>query len=285
MGADLVVDKLAIELIRRHLVTETIGRHMYLFDHTASTNVALRELASGGAEEGTDVLAEAQSAGRGRMGQAWFSPPGLNLYISVLLRPNILLAAVPVLSFIGSLALSDAVSAFGLPAVIKWPNDVLVEGRKVAGCLVEVAERIGHLDHVILGAGINLNVPARELNDSLGAAAVGTGSMSELAGQPVDRNLFAATFLNFLERWLRVYQTDGSRAVLAAWRSRDTLIGQDVEIRGHDGTYPGWVLGVADDGYLLIEDSAGVCHRLLTEEIRLLPKRGFDAQDACDVKS
>src|SRR5262249_28172689 len=182
MNRDLVVDKLAIELIRRHLLTETIGRHLYLFDHTASTNVALRELASGGAEEGTVVLAEAQSAGRGRMGQAWFSPPGLNLYISVLLRPNILLAAVPVLSFIGALALSDAGRALGVPGVIKWPNDVLVEGRKVAGCLVEVGERIGHLDPVILGAGINLNVPARELNASLGAAAVGAGSMSELAG-------------------------------------------------------------------------------------------------------
>jgi len=285
MNRDLVVDKLGIELIRRHLLTETIGRHLYLFDHTASTNVALRELASGGAEEGTAVLAEAQSAGRGRMGQAWFSPPGLNLYVSVLLRPNISLRAVPVLSFIGSLALGDAVSAFGLPAVIKWPNDILVEGRKVAGCLVEVAERSGRLDHVILGAGINLNVPARELNDTLGAAAVGAASMSELAGHAVDRNLFAATFLNFLESWLCVYQTEGPRAVLAAWRSRDTLIGQDVEIRGHDGTYPGWVLGIADDGYLLVEDSAGVCHRLLTEEIRPLPKRGFDPQGAWGVKS
>ena len=285
MNADLVVDKLAIELMRRHLVTETIGRHIYLFDQIASTNMALRELATGGAGEGTVVLAEAQSAGRGRMGQAWLSPPGLNLYVSVLLRPNIPLTAVPVLSFIGSLALSDAVSAFGLPAVIKWPNDVLVEGRKVAGCLIEVAERAGHLDHVIVGAGINLNVPARELNDMLGTAAVGAGSMSELAGQPVDRNVFAATFLNFLERWLRVYQTNGPFAVLAAWRGRDTLIGQDVEIRGHDGSYPGWVLGVSDDGYLLVEDSAGVCHRLLTEQIRPLPKRGFDAQDACGVKS
>jgi len=285
MSADLVVDKLSIELIRRHLVTETIGRHMYLFDEIPSTNAALRELATAGAAEGMVVLAETQSAGRGRMGRAWFSPPGLNLYVSVLLRPSIPLAGVPVLSFIASLALTDAVAAFGLPAVIKWPNDVLVEDRKVAGCLIEVAERAGHPEYVILGAGINLNVPDRELNDTLGTAAVGAGSMSELAGQAVDRNVFTATFLNFLERWLRVYQTDGSRAVLAAWRSRDALIGQDVEIRGRDETYRGSVLGVADDGYLLIEDSAGVCHRLLTEEIRLLPKRGFDAQDACDVKS
>jgi BirA family biotin operon repressor/biotin-[acetyl-CoA-carboxylase] ligase len=284
MNADLVVDKLSIEPIRRHLVTETVGRHMYLFDQIPSTNAALRELATAGAQEGTVVLAETQSAGRGRMGQAWFSPPGLNLYVSVLLRPDLPLAAVPVLSFIASLALSDAVSAFGTPAVIKWPNDVLVEDRKVAGCLVEVAERAGRLDHVILGVGINLNVPARDLNDTLGAAALGAGSLSELAGHTVDRNLFTATFLNFLESWLRVYGTDGPRAVLAAWRRRDVLIGQDVEIRGHDGTYRGWVLGVADDGYLLVEDSDGVCHRLVTEQIRPLastrrtPARGFVAR-------
>jgi BirA family biotin operon repressor/biotin-[acetyl-CoA-carboxylase] ligase len=265
-----VVDKLAIQRIRRHLATEIVGGHIYLFDQIRSTNAALRDLALAGAEEGTVVLAEAQIAGRGRMGSTWFSPPALNLYVSVLFRPPIALAAVPVFSFIASLALTDAVWSVGLPAAIKWPNDVLVDGQKVAGCLVDVAERSGQVEHVILDAGINVNVPTKELTATLGEAGQGAGSMSELAGRPVDRNVFTAAFLNFLERWLSVYRTDGPSAVLSAWRSRDALVGQDVEVRSEDSTYRGWVLGVADDGYLLVEDAAGVCRRLLTEEIRPL---------------
>jgi len=274
MTASLVVDKLSIDLIRRHLATEIIGRHMYLFDAIPSTNAALRDLAVSGAEEGTVVLAETQSAGRGRMGAAWFSPPGLNLYVSVLLRPPIALAAVPVFSFIGSLALTDAVWSVGLPAAIKWPNDVLVEDGKVAGCLVDVAAAEAHVDHVILGAGINLNVSTRELHSILGAAGKGAGSVSERAGHAVDRNVFTAAFLNSLERWLTVFRADGRNAVLAAWRSRDALCGHEVDIRGEGPTYRGRALGVDDEGYLLVEDAGGARHRVRTGEIR--PARGAD---------
>lgn len=265
---NLVVDKLALKRIRRSLATEIIGRHIYLFDQIPSTNVALRDLALAGAEEGTVVLAEAQIAGRGRMGSAWFSPPGLNLYVSVLFRPPLALTAVPVFSFIASLALTDAAWSTGLPAAIKWPNDILVEGHKVAGCLVDVAGTGGRVDHVILGAGINLNVPSYALCATLGDAGKAAGSMSELAGHPVDRNVFTATFLNALERWLTVYRTDGPRAVLAAWRTRDALSGQEVDVRGEGASYHGRALGIGDDGYLLVEDAAGRRHRVLTGEIR-----------------
>jgi BirA family biotin operon repressor/biotin-[acetyl-CoA-carboxylase] ligase len=268
MKTELVVDKLSIKRIRRDLATEILGRHMYLFDAIPSTNAALRQLALSGAEEGTVVLAETQSAGRGRMGSTWFSPPELNLYVSVLLRPAVTLAEVPVCSLIASLALTDAVWATGLPAAIKWPNDILVEGRKVAGCLVDVAGAGGRVDHVILGAGINLNVPTDALCATLGDAGKAAGSMSELAGHPVDRNVFTATFLNALERWLTVYRTDGPRAVVAAWRARDALSGQEVDVRGEGAPYHGRAVGIGDDGYLLVEDAAGGRYRVLTGEIR-----------------
>jgi len=269
MNGKLLVDKLSIEQIRRNLFTEVVGRHMYLFDAVPSTNAALRQLALAGADEGTVVLAEAQSAGRGRMGHAWFSPPGLNLYVSVLLRPAVTLADVPVFSLIASLALSEAVWAMGLPAKIKWPNDVLVDGRKVAGCLVDVAASGEDVSHVILGVGINLNVATTELCAALGAAGTPAGSMSELAGHAIDRNVFTALFLNFLERALTMYRSDGPRAVLAAWRSRDALAGVEVDVRGEGTPYHGHVLGIGDDGYLLVEDTAGVRRRVLTAEVRV----------------
>lgn len=124
-------DGLSIDRIRQRLSGQTVGHRIELSGEVSSTNTVLRDLARAGAPEGTVVLAEAQSAGRGRLGRHWFSPPGVNLYASILFRPTIPPQAVPVFSFIASLALSDAISAEGAPATIKWPNDILVEGRKV----------------------------------------------------------------------------------------------------------------------------------------------------------
>jgi BirA family biotin operon repressor/biotin-[acetyl-CoA-carboxylase] ligase len=192
------------------------------------------------------------------MGTAWFSPPGLNLYVSVLLRPPIPLAAVPVFSFIASLALTDAVWATGLSASIKWPNDVLVDGRKVAGCLADVHARGSQALHVILGAGINLNVPSGELRSALGSAAARSAAgMAELAGRRIDRNVFTAGVLNHLERWLTTYHRDGPAAVLTAWRSRDALAGRQVSVSGEGSPYDGRALGVDDVGYLVVETDSG----------------------------
>jgi BirA family biotin operon repressor/biotin-[acetyl-CoA-carboxylase] ligase len=274
MKTELIVDRLSVDRIRRHVVTDAVGRHIYLFDEIPSTNDALRELARAGAEEGTIVLAEGQSAGRGRMGAAWFSPSGLNLYVSVLFRPLIALASVPVFSFIASLAMTDAIWSIGLSATIKWPNDVLVDGRKVGGCLVDIATTAGHVDHVILGTGINLNVPSAELRATLGDAASAAGSMAELAGHLVDRNVFTATLINYLERWLNVYTMDGPTAILTAWRSRDALAGQDVVVCGEGTTYRGRADGVDGTGYLIVQDAAGVRHRVRTGEIRLAGATG-----------
>ena len=160
-------DSLCIDLIRRHLSTETVGSRIILYGGVSSTNVVLRGRAARGAVEGTVVLAEEQVHGRGRGGRAWFSPPGLNLYVSVLFRPQINLREVPRLSFIASLGLTDAIRAEGLPAQIKWPNDVLVDGRKVAGTLVETADAGGALRHVILGVGVNVNVDDEALTIAL----------------------------------------------------------------------------------------------------------------------
>jgi BirA family transcriptional regulator, biotin operon repressor / biotin---[acetyl-CoA-carboxylase] ligase len=253
-----VVDKLSIDRIRRHLVTGVIGRHLYLFDAIGSTNDALRGLALAGAEEGTVVLAEAQNAGRGRMGATWFSPPGLNLYVSVLLRPAIPLTAVPVFSFVGSLALTDAVWAAGLSAWIKWPNDVLVDGGKVAGCLADVHARANAVDHVILGAGINLNVRASDIDHALGAME-GTppAGMASLAGRPIDRNAFTASLLNYLERWVTTYADDGPSGILTAWRSRDALGGHDVCVAGEGLPYRGRAAGIDDRGYLVVDTAEG----------------------------
>lgn len=266
----IVPDALSIEVIRRYLSTEVVGRQIYLFGEVASTNEVLRHLSKAGAREGTVVLAEGQSAGRGRLGKSWFSPSGVNLYASVLFRPAIGPEAAPVFSFIASLGLAGAIGALGLPAAIKWPNDTLVGRRKVAGVLAEVATSGDRLDYVILGVGVNLNVERSRLLEALGEAGHAAASLRELLGKEVERNLFAARFFNSLDEWFRVYRDQGSAPVLKAWRERDILTGRRVQVREGQAAFDGRVLGVHTDGQLVVEDSKGVTRKVAAGEVRLL---------------
>jgi BirA family biotin operon repressor/biotin-[acetyl-CoA-carboxylase] ligase len=261
-------DRLCIDLIRRHLSAETIGRRIVLYGGVPSTNLVLRELAARGAVEGTVVLAEEQVRGRGRHGRSWFSPPGLNLYVSVLLRPGLDLREVPRFSLIASLALTEAIWAEGLPAAIKWPNDILVDGRKVAGTLVETVDLAGTPPYVILGVGVNMNVDDEVLQDALRDDARGATSLREARGREIDRNLFAASFLNHLERWFAAARDREWDTVLAAWRERDGLRGHRVEIRGVGPAWQGRAEGIDADGYLEIATDAGLRQRVISGEIR-----------------
>ncbi len=261
---------LSIEAIRRRLRTSVVGRHLFLFGEVESTNTVLSRLAGSGATEGSVVLAESQRQGRGRLGQAWFSPSGVNLYASVLFRERLTPRAAAQFSFIAGLALADAIKELGLHPAIKWPNDVLVDTKKVAGTLVECAIRGELVDFLVLGVGVNLNVDPQSLRHALGEAAEAATSLSAATGHEIDRNAFAASYLNRLEDWAACYRNNGAATVLAAWRDRDILTGRRVMVRGADAGFDGRVLGVNDEGRLVVQDSLGSGRVVLTEEIRVL---------------
>jgi BirA family biotin operon repressor/biotin-[acetyl-CoA-carboxylase] ligase len=263
-------DRLCIDLIRRHLAAEMIGRRILLYGGVPSTNLVLRDLAARGAVEGTVVLAEEQVHGRGRHGRGWFSPPGLNLYVSVLFRPGLDLREVPRFSLIASLALTEAIWAQGLPAAIKWPNASLVDGRKAAGTLVETVDLAGTPLYVILGLGVNMNVDDAALQGALPDGAREATSLRQAGGREIDRNLFAASLLNHLERWFAVARNREWDTVLAAWRERDGLRGRRVEIRGTGPAWQGRADGIDADGYLEIATDAGGRQRVISGEIRLV---------------
>lgn len=266
----VLADALSIDLIREKLTAETVGRRIVLREEVPSTNAVLRDLARAGAAEGTVVLAETQTAGRGRAGKVWFSPPGVNLYASVLFRPAITPKAATVFSFIASLALVDAIGAHGLTAAIKWPNDVLVKRKKVAGVLAELAATGDRLDYVILGAGVNLNVETEALRMALGPAGQAATSLREATDRPVDRNAFAAAFLNALDRWLAAHREHGASALLRAWADRDILTGRRVEVREEARVFDGRVLGLGGEGQLRVEDALGRLHEVVAGEIRVV---------------
>ena len=263
-------DRLTLRELRRHLTTDVVGHHVYVFDTVTSTNRVLANLAEQGAAEGTVVLAEAQTAGRGRHGSDWFSPEAANLYVSVLFRPQIAPRQLPLFAPIASLALAEATWLENAPALIKWPNDVLVCGRKLGGVLVEAPIVGDQLPYVILGIGVNLNVERFELAAGLGPLAKDAVSLQEIVHHPVDRNLFTADLLNRLEKWQHTFLSRGPRAVLAAWQARDALKERRVEVSTARDVYQGSCRGIQPDGTLMVEDDQGHAHYIVAGAVRVL---------------
>ncbi|HYB41435.1 MAG TPA: biotin--[acetyl-CoA-carboxylase] ligase [Candidatus Methylomirabilis sp.] len=269
--AVITTSPLSIEAIRRRLRATFVGRRLYLFGEVESTNAVARELAHSGAEDGTVVLAEAQRRGRGRRGQPWFSPAGVNLYASALFRgQRLALSQAPVFAFIAGLAVCDAIRQLGLHPAIKWPNDVLVNQKKVAGTLVDCAAQGGEVESLILGVGVNLNVTQTALRAALGEHGIAASSLAAIAGHDVDRSEFAAAYLNQLDSWALRHRAEGAAPVLAAWRDREILGGRRVLVRGDGADLEGRVHGVDEHGRLVVRDVHGDAHVVVTGEVRVL---------------
>jgi BirA family biotin operon repressor/biotin-[acetyl-CoA-carboxylase] ligase len=169
-----------------------------------------------------------------------------------------------------SLALTDAIRELGLSPAIKWPNDVLLQGRKVAGALARGSAEDDRLESVILGVGVNVNVERETLRDGLGEAAQSATSLREALGHPVDRNAFTAAFLGYLDEWLIRYRGAGDAALLRAWRDRDIVTGRRLEVRDGSRIITGRAHGIDAQGQLEVEDSLGRIHRIVAGDVRLL---------------
>jgi BirA family biotin operon repressor/biotin-[acetyl-CoA-carboxylase] ligase len=266
----IMTTDLSVEALRTHLGSSVVGQQLYVFGALPSTNAAVRGLAQKGAGEGTVVVADSQTAGRGRLDRPWYSPPGVNLHVSVLFRPPFHPREATRFSFIASLALSDALVGLGLSPAIKWPNDVLLAGKKVAGAFVECATRGDEIDFLILGMGVNVNVEVAALREALGPAGLYATSVREVAGREVDRNVLAAAYLGRLDAWAARYRTDGAQSILTAWRDRDIVTDCRIEARGAADAVTGRALGVDGLGHLVLEVSPGRRVTVLSEQIRIV---------------
>jgi len=250
------------------LQTDRFGRELHFYKEVGSTNLIAQELARKGEGEGTVVVADAQTAGLGRAEKSWFSPPGVNLYLSVVLRPPVLAREATLLSLVGAVATTEAMRREGALAFIKWPNDVLIEGQKVAGILAEADFRGEHIDFVALGIGVNLNVSRAVLKKGLGKVAEGATSLKEAMGKELDRTRFAAALLSQLEGWYQRYIQGGRELILRAWLERSMMMGRRVEIKINGRTLTGIVWGLDDYGLLLVRTDKGRVETITTGEVR-----------------
>jgi BirA family biotin operon repressor/biotin-[acetyl-CoA-carboxylase] ligase len=230
-----------------------------------STQRVARDLARAGAAEGTTVIAERQTAGRGRLGRSWHSPAGLNFYGSIVLRPPLAPGAVPQIGLVAGAAVAATVAEdTGQRPAIKWPNDVLLDGRKVAGILVEMDSEVERVHHVIAGIGVNLNTPRaafpRELRDK-------ASSLLALTGRRVDRAAFTGRLLAALEARYGRYLSAGFSSVRSEWESYSCLTGIEVRVVSPEGELAGRVLGLDDDGALRLARPGGDVVRIVAGEV------------------
>lgn len=248
------------------LAGRLFGREVHFFDSIDSTNAKAFELARDGAPEGTVVVAETQTRGKGRIGRKWESPAGMNLYLSVILRPKVAPQGAQGLTFVAAVAAAEAVCASGVKPAVKWPNDILTGGRKTAGILLEMDSEPDRVHFVVAGIGVNLNVRRDMFPEYIKDTAT---SLLEETGSSIDRGLFTARLLSSMERWYGVYLSEGFVPVLEAWKGWFNSAGKPVKVTFFDRTVEGICAGVDSDGALLLEREGRV-ERVISGDVEAL---------------
>lgn len=245
-----------------------IGHRIQVLDVTRSTNSDAMALGREGEPEGTVVIAEEQTAGRGRLGRTWESSRGVNLYMSILLRPQMAPWLAPQLSLVAGVAAAETVREEGIDARIKWPNDVVVLApggmKKLCGILTEIEAEADRVSFVVVGIGVNLNSDRSHFSPELEDKA--TSVLLE-RGRPVERAAFVARLLARFERWYDAWAKGGFAAVAEDWRALSVLEGRRVTISAPGDTFDGVCAGIDDEGALLVEVGPGPVRRVLAGDV------------------
>jgi BirA family biotin operon repressor/biotin-[acetyl-CoA-carboxylase] ligase len=246
---------------------QRIGREIHVFEQTTSTNDVIEKLARDGAEEGAVVFAEAQTSGRGRLGRKWMSPARKGLWFSVLLRPDLRPQAATQLTVASAAALRRAIEGqTGLSPEIKWPNDILISGRKVAGILTELSGELDRIKYLLVGIGVDVNLNPGDFPSDLKSQAT---SLKIELGKPVVRAELAAAILRELDGDYSRIRAGEFTAVADEWEEHCTTIGQRLIIRLGDRRICGRAESLGEDGALLLRTDHGHLERIIGGDVTL----------------
>ena len=255
------------------LPTRELGRSIRYFEETTSTSEIAWRIGEEGAPHGLVVIADRQTAGRGRMKRAWLSPGGCNIYLSVLLRPDVPPARSPELTLVAAVALCEAIRETGCErARIKWPNDVEIGGKKAAGILTEMCtDESGNLDFVVVGIGVDVNMTADQMPPEL----AGTATSVRLAlGRPYPRARLLARLLDRLETWLDRYEDEGFQAVRARWTSLSSTVNVRVRVQLEGRAFEGRAEGIDEAGHLIVHADNGAVEHVVAGDVQLVRSDG-----------
>lgn len=271
LGYRLAATASALDMrrIAAELRTRRFGRNLTVLAKTDSTQTEAETRARAGAPEGTLVVAEEQTSGRGRQGRAWHSPPGRGVWMSTVLRPEGPLTAVPQLTLLAAVAVCRAIrAASGVEAGIKWPNDLLAGGRKLCGILLEAVVEDGGIRHCIMGIGIDANLEEsdypKELRDRV-------TSLRRESGTEVDRSALIAAVMNEFETLYALYAESGFEPIRLLWESLSVTLGREIVVRDVRGERRGRAEGLGAQGELLMRAEDGSLAAVYSGDVELYP--------------
>jgi BirA family biotin operon repressor/biotin-[acetyl-CoA-carboxylase] ligase len=253
--------------IQAGLGTERIGKRIYALPRASSTNEVAFRLALNGAEEGTMVLAESQTKGKGRMGRLWESPAGVNIYLSIVLRPRLVPSKTPLITLMAAVACAEAIDeATGLIPAIKWPNDLLLERKKLGGILTEADMELDRINFVVVGIGINVNMGRALFPTSITDTAT---SLREVLGRKISRPALIQAVLRKLEQWYKRLRQGRGEEIRRRWKELALIEGQEVEVASLEEVVRGKALDIDDDGALLVQTTCNTIKRVVAGDVTL----------------
>lgn len=240
---------------------------IFCHDEIDSTNQEARRLILQGYGQGTVIVAEQQNAGRGRLGRRWESPSGSGIWFSVILEPSVSLQETSRYSFVTAVAVAEGIrQATGLPAQVKWPNDILIDGRKVCGVLLELVAEMTRVHQLIIGIGINANQKPEDFPDEVQKKAT---SLAIESGHPIQRREVLCAVLRSMEENCRLMEQQGFAAICRKWAELSCVIGREVQIlRQNEPVLYGKAVGLDEDGALLVQTENGT-ERIIAGDVSL----------------
>jgi len=254
-------DRLFASEIKSGLGTKIIGKHIYYFDSLDSTMDTAMQLGIKSAHEGTIVLAEAQSKGRGRMGRDWVSPKYKGIYLSLILRPQIPPSQLPILTLLTAVSICEALeSVCSLEAKIKWPNDIFINNKKLGGILTELNAEMDEVRFVVIGIGLNINNDKKSL-------LPGANSVLLEKGEAFDRIRILQQILKRIEENYLLLKSRGPDFIVKGWRQRNITLGRRVKISSHKEHIEGEAIDIDSDGALLLRKDSGITQRVTAGDV------------------
>lgn len=253
--------------VQSEITGSVMGHNFKFLRETDSTNSVLKKMAAENAPEGTVVLADIQNAGRGRRGKAWMSAPGLGIWMSILLRPNLHPSSVQTLTLAASVAVMIALEPMGIKGLgIKWPNDILINRKKVCGILTELSAEAEKVEWVILGIGLNVNHSKSDFPHDMASIAT---SLRMNINTGLNRSLIAANIINEVEKVYQGFIEKGSSWVVDEWKKRNITLGKTIDVISQTGSFSAEAFDITTEGKLIVKDDDGKVHEVLSGEISI----------------
>lgn len=258
-----IPDKLLADEITWNLKTKFLGKKIYYYETIGSTNDRAYELAEEGAPEGTIVVAEEQTKGKGRMGRKWSSPKG-GIYLSLILRPKLVPTEISKLTLVAAVSVAQTIrQATGLSALIKWPNDILIDKNKLCGILTELKAEQDQTSFVILGVGINVNTKSSLLPKN-------ATSISKELGRDFSKVDLARMLLKSIEDHYILFKENKFRDIINEWRNLSAMLGSRVKIMDKARTIEGQAIDIDEGGALVVRLDTGFNERILAGDVTLV---------------